>query len=93
MTTYVKSPLDTGSDETPFFTDWLNAPHRLGEKGAYMVTAGTYNKYPFLNSPARLDLALNLLFDYALEFGWQLQARTTILFGARGQKALKRSSR
>ena len=39
-----------------------------------MVTAGTYNKYPFLNSPARLDLALNLLFNCVQEFGWQLQA-------------------
>jgi hypothetical protein len=75
MTTYVKSPLDTGSDENPSFSDWPHAPaHRLGEKGAYMVTAGTYNKYHFLNSPARLDLALNLLFNFALEFGWQLQA-------------------
>ena len=75
MTTYVKSPFDTGSDETPSFSDWPHAPsHRLGEKGAYMVTAGTYNKYPFLNSPARLDLALKLLFNFALEFGWQLQA-------------------
>jgi hypothetical protein len=76
MTTYIKSHLDTGSDETPSFSDWPHAPaHRLGEKGAYMVTAGAYNKYPFLNSPGRLDLALNLLFNCALEFGWQLQAR------------------
>ena len=75
MTTYVKSHLDNGSDETSSSSDWPHAPvHRLGEKGAYMVTAGTYNKYPFLNSPARLNLALNLLFNFALEFGWQVQA-------------------
>ena len=29
---------------------------------------------PFLEQPDRLDLALNLLFKCATEFGWQLQA-------------------
>ncbi len=75
MTSSDKSPLDTSIKKTPSFSDWPHAPaHRLGEKGAYMVTAGTYDKHPFLNSRGRLDLALNLLFDCALEFGWQLQA-------------------
>ncbi len=55
--------------------DWPHAPaHRLGERGAYIVTAGTYEKLHFLNSPDRLDIALNLLFECATEFGWQLQA-------------------
>ncbi len=55
--------------------DWPHAPaHRLGEKGAYIVTAGTYQKRHFLNSPIRLDLVLSLLFQYAGEFEWQLQA-------------------
>ncbi len=39
-----------------------------------MVTAGTYRKVPYLNSPERLDLAMRMLFDCAVEFGWQLQA-------------------
>jgi putative transposase len=55
--------------------DWPHAPaHRLGEKGAYMVTAGTCEKRHFLNSPDRLDLVLSLLFECATEFEWQLQA-------------------
>ena len=75
MTTYVKSQPDAGNDGTPSSSDWPHAPaHRLGEKGAYMVTAGTYNKYPFSNSAAQLDLILNLLFNCPLEFVWQLQA-------------------
>ncbi len=75
MTTFDKSHLNTSTKESPSLSDWPHAPaHRLGEKGAYIVTAGTYDKYPFLNTPARLDLALSLLFDCAEEFGWQLQA-------------------
>ncbi len=44
-----------------------------------MVTAGTYDKYPVLNSASRLDLALSLLFDCALESGWQLQAWAVLI--------------
>jgi putative transposase len=39
-----------------------------------MVTAGTYQKNPHLNSPARLDFFLESLFRYAAEFGWSLRA-------------------
>jgi len=61
--------------EIPFPHDWPHAPaHRLSENGAYIVTAGTYEKQHFLNSPGRLDLALRLLFECATEFEWQLQA-------------------
>ncbi len=75
MTTTDNSYLETSIMKGGSRYDWPHAPaHRLGEKGAYMVTAGTYDKYPFLNSAARLDLVLGLLFDCALEFGWQLQA-------------------
>ncbi len=75
MTTFDNSHRDPGIKESPSFSDWPHAPaHRLGEKGAHMVTAGTDNRYPFLNFAARLDLALNLLSNCALEFSWQLQA-------------------
>ena len=55
---------------------WHHAPeHRLGEKGAYMVTCGTLHKENHvLTSPERLDDFLSLLFKYAKKFGWQLQA-------------------
>ena len=55
--------------------NWPHAPkHWLFEPGIYMVTAGTYQKLPHLNSPARLDFFLESLFRYAKEFKWSLQA-------------------
>jgi putative transposase len=55
--------------------DWPHAPvHRLGEAGAFMVTAGILGKRHLLDTPARLDLVLSLLFGCASEFGWKLQA-------------------
>jgi putative transposase len=46
----------------------------MSEKGAYIVTGGTADKIHYLNSPARMDFVLDLLFEHALEFGWLLQA-------------------
>jgi putative transposase len=55
--------------------DWPHAPpHRLTEAGAYMVTAGTYEKAHFLSTPERLDSFLDLLLAGAAESGWALQA-------------------
>jgi|ERR1044072_452000 putative transposase len=54
---------------------WPHAPSRLGlPPGAYIVTAGTMHKQLFLDSPTKLDLHLNLLFECAREFGWRLEA-------------------
>lgn len=54
---------------------WPHSPSRRGlPPAAYFVTAGTYEKLPFLNNAAKLDLHLELLFDCATEFGWQLEA-------------------
>ena len=54
---------------------WHHAPaHRLTERGAYIVTAGTYQKQHLLHSARRLDLVLDHLFTLAGEFGWGLQA-------------------
>jgi len=56
-------------------TDWPHSPaHRLEETGAYMVTAGLYQKRRLLNTRDRLDLVLNHLFQCALEFEWELEA-------------------
>jgi putative transposase len=59
--------------ETP--PSWPHAPtHRLIERGTYMVTAGTYLKHPLLNTPARLSLVRDMLFELAEKYKWQLQA-------------------
>jgi putative transposase len=55
--------------------NWPHAPkHWLFEPGVYMVTAGTYQKLPHLNSAARLDFFQGSLFNYAAEFDWSLKA-------------------
>jgi putative transposase len=55
--------------------NWPHAPtHWLFEPGTYMVTAGTYQKLPHLNSPDRKDFFLRSLFTYSEEFKWSLRA-------------------
>jgi len=55
--------------------DWPHAPvHRLDESGIYMVTAGTYQKKHFFDTPDRLELLMSRLFECVKEFGWQLRA-------------------
>jgi len=55
--------------------DWHHAPvHRLGGRGAYMVTAATLHKESRLDTPERLTAFLAILFDHADRFGWRLQA-------------------
>jgi len=55
--------------------NWPHAPlHLVFEKGIYMVTAGTYHKVPYWNTPERLDFFQQSLFQTAEEFGWKLQA-------------------
>ncbi len=44
-----------------------------------MVTAGTYQKSHILDTPERLDLALEQLFDCACEFGWELEAWSVLV--------------
>lgn len=47
--------------------------HVLLERGIYMVTAGTYGKALFFNTPERRDLLLSRLHACTTEFGWELQ--------------------
>ncbi len=55
--------------------DWPHAPlHRLDQGGAYIVTAGTYQKTFLLLSDVRRNAFQELLFETASEFGWMLQA-------------------
>ncbi|MDO8413533.1 MAG: hypothetical protein Q7S51_07080 [Gallionellaceae bacterium] len=63
------------SGDTSPHSKWPHAPaHWLFEPGIYMVTAGTYQKLPHLDSPQRRDYFLETLFACAAEFSWSLQA-------------------
>jgi adenosylmethionine-8-amino-7-oxononanoate aminotransferase len=56
-------------------TAWHHAPpHKLIERGIYMVTAGTLHKQHHFRAPNRLSLLHDHLLNYAAEFGWELQA-------------------
>jgi putative transposase len=60
--------------------DWPHAPvHRLDESGIYMVTAGTYQKKHFFNTPDRLEMFMSILFECTQEFGWQLRAWSILI--------------
>ena len=54
---------------------WPHAPaHKLGQTGAYMVTAGTYGKAHFFKAPEKAKFLHDLLLKTASEFGWEMQA-------------------
>lgn len=56
-------------------TAWHHAPpHKLIERGVYMVTAGTLRKEHFFRDPERLEMLHDRLLEYAAEFCWDLQA-------------------
>ena len=56
-------------------TEWPHAPlHRLGESGAYIVTAGTYQKRHHFRGDERLSFLHDLLLETALKHDWRLQA-------------------
>jgi putative transposase len=55
--------------------DWPHAPaHRLGDAGAYIVTAGTYKKAHVFSTPDRLAYLTDALLTLAEEYRWRLQA-------------------
>lgn len=56
-------------------SDWPHAPpHRLMQKGSYMVTSGTYQKLLLFNTKPRLDFLHTSLLSFARKFDWSLQA-------------------
>jgi putative transposase len=62
-------------DKSPHSKDWPHSPlHRLGEKGTYMVTAGTLGKEHFFRDAEALDLLEEHLLSKAKEYDWQLEA-------------------
>jgi putative transposase len=62
-------------DESPHSKDWPHAPvHQLGDRGTYIVTAGTLHKEHHFRGPDALDLLEAALLRLAKEPGWQLEA-------------------
>lgn len=56
---------------------WHHSPsHILDERGAFMVTSGTYGKQHFFGTPDRRTLLMDALFRVAEDSGWLLQAWT-----------------
>ena len=54
---------------------WPHAPmHAFAEHGIYMVTAGIYKKRCLLASSEKLTLIRDMLFKYAHQYQWKLQA-------------------
>jgi putative transposase len=54
---------------------WHHGPlHQLGEAGAYMVTAGTYQRNRLFSSDELLTMVHDSLFRIAAQYHWQLQA-------------------
>lgn len=54
---------------------WPHAPpHRLGGKGAYFVTCGTWLKQHRFRQAERRDFLCRALVETAAEFGWKLEA-------------------
>jgi putative transposase len=56
-------------------TPWPHAPeHRLSERGAYFVTAATYQKRHHFRGRERLAVLHRGLLSVAQDFGWRLEA-------------------
>ena len=57
------------------YRTWHHSPSHLFEPGAaYFVTAGTYQKATFFDTPEKRDFLLSTLFEEAKRFDWRLEA-------------------
>ena len=55
--------------------EWAHSPsHCFVPEATYIVTAGTYQKKRFFDSPERLTMVLSTLMQQANRFDWSLQA-------------------
>jgi len=62
-------------NELPHSRDWPHAPmHRLSEHGAYIVTAGTYQKEHWFRGSDRLNMLESALLRVTKNSGWRLEA-------------------
>jgi putative transposase len=54
---------------------WPHAPvHRLGERGVFIVTAGTFNKQHFFSDGPNLRMLHHALLKLAHDYEWRLEA-------------------
>ena len=61
--------------EEPASAPWPHAPpHWLFSPGIYFVTASTYHRQRFFDTPEKLDAVTHHLLDTAKQFGWTLRA-------------------
>jgi putative transposase len=68
-------PLQSLAPDSTTLRDWPHAPaHQLSFPGAYIVTAGTYQKWSYFNTPSLLTRLTNLLLNLSEAHGWTLQA-------------------
>ena len=51
-----------------------NPLHHFKCEGVYMITSSTYKKEHLINTNARLDFLLNLIFQISKELNWELLA-------------------
>ncbi len=66
---------EAGADVDPSQAPWPHAPeHRLGEAGAYIVTAAAYQKAMLFADGPRLRMLHQALLSIAAEHGLRLQA-------------------
>lgn len=63
------------SEPESAYTQWHHAPsHLFLPNNTYMVTAGTYRKKAYFNTPDKLDFLCKTLFEEISRFGWSLEA-------------------
>ena len=56
-------------------TDWPHSPpHKTLEKGTYMLTGGTLHKQLLFNTPEKLDLLLDVIFEAIESFKAKIEA-------------------
>jgi putative transposase len=65
----------TDDQETASYRQYIHSPsHLFLPGGTYIVTASTYLKELFFNTPAKRDFLQQTLFEEAERWGWKLEA-------------------
>lgn len=79
MNTIKNKNLETPElENTPFAVEKTalahNPPHKYSLKGTYMITSSTLHKKHLFNTPEKLSLLQNILFEKAQRYQWSLKA-------------------
>lgn len=65
----------TDEQGTPSYRQWVHSPSHLFLPGStYIVTASTFQKELLFNTPVKLDLLQQTLFEEAERWNWKLDA-------------------